>query len=115
VVHVWADADNQSLGFTARTADGRPADLEWGSEGATSSTDGTLRTLTYRLRSTSTELVLGHFLLGSMRVERDFQYAQAHLRPSGRSARRTCRRSYARSWNKSSGSSPPSETRTSRC
>ncbi|HEY8469884.1 MAG TPA: hypothetical protein VIL18_09585 [Longimicrobiales bacterium] len=83
VVHVWADADNQSLGFTARTADGRPAELEWGSEGATSSIDGALRTLTYRLRSTSPELVLGHFLLGSMRVERDFQYSQAHLRPFG--------------------------------
>jgi hypothetical protein len=83
VVHVWADADNESLGFTAHRADGRPADLEWGSEGATSSADGARRTLTYRLASAAPGLVLGHFLLGSMRVERDFQYSQAHAQAFG--------------------------------
>ena len=37
--------------------------------------------LEYRLEAASPSVTLGWFLLGSMRVERDFQYAKAHLRP----------------------------------
>src|SRR5919109_874900 len=29
VVHLWADADNESIGFTARDTAGRPVPLRW--------------------------------------------------------------------------------------
>ena len=77
VVHLWADALNESLGFTARDAAGRPAALAWGGTGATAGTAGRRRTLIYRLTSPG-PLRLSHFLLGSMRWERDFQYALRH-------------------------------------
>ena len=35
VVHLWADADDESLGFTARDGHGRVAPLRWGGPGAT--------------------------------------------------------------------------------
>jgi hypothetical protein len=83
VTHVWADASNESLGFTARTAGGEAAALVWAAEGAcVSARDGT-RTVEHRLRAEGDEVVLGHFVLGSMRVERDFQYSQRHLEPFG--------------------------------
>ena len=34
VVHVWADAANESAGFTARDGAGKPASLTWGAEPA---------------------------------------------------------------------------------
>ena len=80
VVHLWADAENESIGLTARAA-GRPASLRWDSEEARVwATPGTGRTrvLEYRLAADAPRLHLGWFLLGSMRVERDFQYAEAH-------------------------------------
>ena len=80
VVHLWADAENESIGFTARTG-GRPVALRWGGDGAEVSTvSGSNRTraLEYRLVANATRIHLGWFLLGSMRVERDFQYADRH-------------------------------------
>jgi hypothetical protein len=77
VVHLWADALNESVGFTARDAAGRPAALAWRGTGATAGTAGRRRTLTYRLTAPGA-LRLSHFLLGSMRWERDFQYAGRH-------------------------------------
>src|SRR5918992_4747642 len=47
VVHVWADAENESLGFTARTAGGRPVPLRWGSDGAEVSDSAGMRSLEY--------------------------------------------------------------------
>lgn len=74
VVHLWADAANESVGFTARDSMGRPAALVWGSrEAVVRAVDGT-RSLAYTLE-TGSPVTLGLFLLGSMRVERDFQYA----------------------------------------
>jgi len=80
VVHVWANALNESAGFTARDPSGRPATVAWGGPGATVSDAGGRRSFEYMLES-SAPVELGHFLLGSMRVERDFQYAGLHLRP----------------------------------
>ncbi len=79
VVHVWANAANESVGFTMRDTSGHPALLTWGSAGAvvTSSRQG--RSVEYVLRSETSPLVIGLVLLGSMRVERDFQYQQGHL------------------------------------
>jgi hypothetical protein len=81
VVNLWANAANESAGFTARDDDGTPATLVWGSDSAFVATDGGDRSVEYRLRAEGPRLVLGHFLLGSMRVERDAQALGAHTRP----------------------------------
>jgi len=70
VVHVWADALDESLGFTVRDS------VAFGARDATVGVTGGRRWLRYSLtvqggRSTR----IGHFLLGSMRLERDFGYA----------------------------------------
>ena len=75
VVHVWADALDESLGFTARDTAGHPATLDWGGSGAVPATTGARRTLRYSLTLPAAPTRIGLFLLGSMRVERDFQYA----------------------------------------
>jgi hypothetical protein len=64
-----------------RDAAGRAARLDWASDGADASASGDMRTLEWRLAVGSTRAMIGWFLLGSMRVERDFQYAKAHLKP----------------------------------
>ena len=74
VVNLWADAANESVGFTVRDSAGQPAELAWGSSGATVGEVGGKRTVAYILEAPST-VAIGLFLLGSMRVERDFQYA----------------------------------------
>ena len=71
VVHVWADALDESIGFTVRNAA-----VGFGAVEATVGATGGRRWLRYSLtvqggRSTR----IGHFLLGSMRIERDFGYA----------------------------------------
>jgi hypothetical protein len=81
IVHLWANADNESIGFTARDATGNPIALRWGSDGAEVSGSGGTRTLEYRLVANAPFVRLGLFLLGSMRVERDFQYAGRHRGP----------------------------------
>ncbi|HXM37486.1 MAG TPA: hypothetical protein VN908_02360 [Gemmatimonadales bacterium] len=73
VVHLWADALNESIGFTARDMADQ-GNVSWGPPAASVATRGARRTVTYRL--TAHGIVrIGHFLLGSMRIERDFQYA----------------------------------------
>ncbi len=78
VVHLWADAENESLGFTARGRDGASSPLEW--DGATATISGgarsRARSLEYRLVAKDSVAHLGWFLLGTMRLERDFQYFQ---------------------------------------
>jgi len=74
VVNLWADAANESVGFTVRDSSGRPAELAWGSSGGVVTGSAHTRSVFYALELPSTVSV-GLFLLGSMRVERDFQYA----------------------------------------
>jgi len=74
VVHVWADALNESIGFTVRPVGA----VAFGAGTATVWTRGGRRGLRYTLavqggRSTAVEV--GQLLLGSMRIERDFGYA----------------------------------------
>src|SRR3954465_6542237 len=84
VVHLWADALNESLGFTTRNSGGQdstaavapvgfdegPATV-WSTGGR-----GGRRSLRYTLAvQGGRSIQLGQFLLGSMRVERDFGYA----------------------------------------
>ncbi len=81
VVHLWADADNESLAFSARDARGRPVALRWQDDGATPSGTPRARALEHRLVADAPSVQLGWFLLGSMRVERDFQYERRHRAP----------------------------------
>src|SRR5438876_3581761 len=74
VVNMWADAANESVGFTVRDSIGKPAGLAWGSSGALVTGSAHTRSGSYALELPTTVRV-GLFLLGSMRVERDFQYA----------------------------------------
>ncbi|MFQ5637431.1 MAG: hypothetical protein ACE5IR_05500 [bacterium] len=78
VVHVWADAANESIAFTARDAAGRPAKLEWDSLGAEMSSAGKTRYVHYTLSSKTSVLDVGLFVLSTMRLERDFQYLKRH-------------------------------------
>src|SRR5881296_4125321 len=82
IVNLWADAANESVGFTVRDSSGKPAELAWGSSGAVATTSGRTRSVSYALELPSTVRV-GLFLLGSMRVERDFQYAGRDSLPLG--------------------------------
>ena len=81
VVSLWADAADESLGFTVRDPAGKPARLDWAADSAEAGDSGAVRTLAWRLAAGSPRVTVGWFLLGSMRVERDFQYAKAQLRP----------------------------------
>ena len=72
VVHLWADALNESAAFTARDSGGVPAELTWSSAGAVVGASGHTRSVAYGLEASSS-VTLGLLLLGSMRVERDFQ------------------------------------------
>ncbi|HKG91945.1 MAG TPA: hypothetical protein VKA84_08650 [Gemmatimonadaceae bacterium] len=79
VVHLWADAENESIGFTARDGGGRPAPLRWAGPGAeVAGLRRGMRSLEYQLAADVPQLHLGWFLLGTMRVERDFQYMGRH-------------------------------------
>ncbi|MFN2571756.1 MAG: hypothetical protein ABR537_09125 [Gemmatimonadales bacterium] len=70
VVHLWADALNESIGFTAKDA------VAFGGGAATVGTTAGRRWLRYTLTVPSGQsLRIGQILLGSMRIERDFGYA----------------------------------------
>ena len=74
VVHLWADAENESIGFTARDAAGAAAPLRWAGDGARVGRTGRTRVLEHALVADAPSIAVGWFLLGSMRVERDLQY-----------------------------------------
>src|SRR5205823_5159050 len=82
VVNLWADAANESVGLTVRDSSGKPADLAWASAGAVVERSPARRTrsVSYALEAPSA-VRIGLFLLGSMRVERDFGYAQRDSLP----------------------------------
>jgi hypothetical protein len=81
VVHLLADAENESIGFTARVAQGAPATLHWREPEAGVSKARSSRTLEHRLVADASHVYVGWFVLGSMRVERDLQYAGRHRAP----------------------------------
>ena len=86
VVNLWADAANESLGFSVRDGQGRPVRLTWESDTAQLGYPDIAgdrpqpRGLEYRLQTDAPNVQLGWLVLGSMRIERDFQYAKRHLR-----------------------------------
>lgn len=81
VVHVWADAANESAAFTVRDTTGRPRAPRWGAGAARAWSSGETRFVRYELIADARVVRLGLFVLGSMRVERDFQYQRRHLEP----------------------------------
>jgi hypothetical protein len=81
VVLVWADAANESVGFTARGPDGKAVRATWAADAAVVADSGSARSIEYRLTFASPQVELGWFVLGSMRIERDFVYAERHLLP----------------------------------
>jgi hypothetical protein len=81
IVNLWADAANESIGFTMRDSAGAPAAVDWNGEVALTSDSGAMRVVSYRLTSTTPRLRVGWFVLGTMRIERDFQYWRKHLDP----------------------------------
>jgi hypothetical protein len=82
-VLVWADAANESAGFNARDSRGRPTRLFWGATAAEVADSGPTRSIEFRLTTPLSAVQLGWFVLGSMRVERDFVYAKAYEKPFG--------------------------------
>src|SRR5436190_4136664 len=82
VVNLWADAANESVGFSVRDSTGKPAEVAWGSSGAVveRSTAGRTRSVSYGLEAPST-VKIGRLLLGPMRVERDFGYGERDSLP----------------------------------
>lgn len=82
VVELLADALDESVGFTVRSGT-KAAPIDWAARDAAVSDSADTRTLTWSLGARARSLTIGFFLLGTMRVERDFQYAHAQLRPFG--------------------------------
>ena len=80
VVALLANASDESAGFTARDARGKPAEIDWGADAAGVRDSGNSRIVDLRLR-VPPGTTLGWFVLGSMRVERDVQYGELHRRP----------------------------------
>ncbi len=83
VVHLLANGANESIGFTARDTSGRPVRMSWEGDSAAVVDAGGSRSLSYRLASGTSAIELGWFVLGSMRIERDFQYAGRQREPFG--------------------------------
>ena len=81
VVHVLANAENESIGFSVRTSGEGLVPLIWGSEHAHTSRQGRARVVSYQLTAAAARVDLGWFLLGSMRIERDFQAMGRHRAP----------------------------------
>jgi hypothetical protein len=78
VVHLWADALNESIGFTMRDpgAQGTNTAVAFSAEKASVGTRSGRRWLLYSLLlPAGRSIQVGQFLLGSMRIERDFGYA----------------------------------------
>jgi hypothetical protein len=80
-VHLLADADDESVGFSARDAMGRPVSVRWNGTGAVVARSGRARSFEHHLLAEGSQVNLGWFVLGSMRVERDFQYEKRHRAP----------------------------------
>ena len=78
VVHLLADAENESVGFSIRNSRGAPAIVDWAAGQALVARTSRARTLSYEIRANAAHVAIGWFVLGSMRVERDFQYAERH-------------------------------------
>jgi len=80
-VLVWADAANESVGFNVRDPRGNATRLYWGASAAEVSDSGSARSIEFRLTLPGSAVELGWFVLGSMRIERDFVYGKNYEKP----------------------------------
>jgi hypothetical protein len=83
IVHLFADAENESIGLTPTDETGHAVAVQWNGDGAEVGRVGRTRILEHSLVAAAPYVHLGNFLLGSMRVERDFQYTRQHDQPFG--------------------------------
>ncbi|HEY2027163.1 MAG TPA: hypothetical protein VGG78_09145, partial [Gemmatimonadaceae bacterium] len=83
IVHLLADAENESVGLTPTDSANHPVVVRWNGDGADVGRVARSRILEHSLIADAPVIHLGSFLLGSMRVERDFQYTQLHDLPFG--------------------------------
>ncbi len=83
IVNLWANAANESAGLTIRDSSGQPARLSWASDQAAIRSTGHEHSIEYRLTAEPVPLEIGWFMLGTMRVERDFQYQEHDRQPFG--------------------------------
>lgn len=74
IINLWADAADESISFSVKDTAGNTVKLSWGSADLKNSKDGKTRYAQYSLVSNSSNIEIGLFLLGSMRIERDFRY-----------------------------------------
>lgn len=81
VVTLLADAEDESVAFGASDAAGHAVPISWGGPGAAVGRSGTARIFAQRFVADAPRVSLHDLLLGSMRVERDFQYWRAHHDP----------------------------------
>ena len=84
VVHLLADAEDESIGFTARAPTVVPPRSRWADGAARVGRIGRARVAEYSLVADDPRIVVGWFLLGSMRVERDLQYGGQQRTPFAR-------------------------------
>ena len=84
VVHLMADAEDESIGFTARGSAGKGAALSWLGDAAHVGRTGRARVVEYSLVADDPRIVVGWFLLGTMRLERDLQYGGQQRTPFSR-------------------------------
>lgn len=78
IVNLLADAEDQSVGLSARDGSGTTVAITWGAAGASTGRSGDARVFEQQLLAHGARVYLTDVLLGSMRVERDFQYWRAH-------------------------------------
>ena len=81
VVQLLANAENESVGFSARTDDGDAAPVAWGGRDIRVWKEGRRKLFAYDLDLSAPAVHLGRFVLGSMRIERDVQYFKEHRKP----------------------------------
>lgn len=81
IVNLLANGANESISFTIRKTDESSIKLEWNNSFTKSYYQNGFRYFDYSFKCKSNSIEIGHFILGSMRKERDFQYQQLHFLP----------------------------------
>ncbi len=81
IVNLLADGANESISFTIRSSNETSVQFDWNNSEVTAYHQNGFRYFDYTFKCKSNSIEIGHFIIGSMRKERDFQYQQLHLLP----------------------------------
>lgn len=81
IINLWADAANESISFSVKDSSGKPTEIYFEKSSANISEESNKRFLEYALTCKSSSINIGLFLLGSMRIERDFRYQKRYTLP----------------------------------